>query len=167
MLCQSIKNAGTKKEIIVVHNLKDVIDEVTLNKIWHNQITKIYPGRTIIEKITLENSEKQKIEVFISEYKTIHLYLYNNNCIIGKNFNKFVFKKIKDLIINKYTSVETNNSPVKKLIDNMSIKLKNLFNKFDKEMVVKISKSYTNNIGTEKENLVFCYPEDDINRKDL
>jgi len=90
------------KEVIVVHNLKDVTDPEEIDEIWNSQVTQIYPGKgnaSQITRITADTGSGEFITKDVKWFKsefTRHVYLANNNCELGREINPWTFALLKN-----------------------------------------------------------------------
>jgi len=94
---------GSKKdfrEVIVVHNCKEVIDEETLRYVWETQVTAIYgsgtPQTTLVAAV--DPSTHKLIEKAVGWFKTPfsrHVLLANSDSDLGENLNPWAFSLLR------------------------------------------------------------------------
>ncbi|CAG9321049.1 unnamed protein product [Blepharisma stoltei] len=101
-ITRSLQNSSTKifREVIVVHNLKDVEDENVINHIWETQVTQIYgSGSTQSTKVAANSPESNElVEKSVSWFKTDysrHVCLANADSEIGQKLNPWTFSLLK------------------------------------------------------------------------
>jgi len=88
------------REVIVVHNCKEVIDEDTLRHVWETQVTAIYgsgtPQTTLVA--ALDPSSGTLVEKSVGWFKTPfsrHVLLANSDSDLGENLNPWAFSLLR------------------------------------------------------------------------
>ena len=88
------------REVIVVHNCKEVIDEDTLRHVWETQVTTIYgtgtPQNTKVAAVDLVTH--QLVEKSVGWFKTPfsrHVLLANHDSDLGEQLNPWAFSLLR------------------------------------------------------------------------
>lgn len=88
------------REVIVVHNCKEVIDEDTLRHVWETQVTAIYgagtPQSTLVA--ALDPTSGQLTEKAVGWFKTPfsrHVLLANADSDLGEQLNPWAFSLLR------------------------------------------------------------------------
>jgi hypothetical protein len=101
-LSRNLQNSPNKtfREVIVVHNLKEVENEEVLDHLWQNQVTHIYGSGSIkktkvaaVDPITGILEEKQ-VNWFKTDYSR-HICLCNDDSPLGAAINPWAFSLLK------------------------------------------------------------------------
>lgn len=91
-LCKKMQDSKSKKEIFIIHNLKEIQSQEILDHIWESQVTQIFGnGSFHMTKISGFNPINEKLqEKHISWYKTNysrHVCIVNDESMLGNNIN--------------------------------------------------------------------------------
>jgi len=94
---------GSKKdfrEVIVVHNCKEVIDEDTLRHVWETQVTAIYGSGTAQSTLVaaVDPTSKVLVEKAVGWFKTPfsrHVLLANADSDLGEQLNPWAFSLLR------------------------------------------------------------------------
>lgn len=88
------------REVIVVHNCKEVIDEDTLRHVWETQVTAIYgsgtPQTTLVA--AQDPTSNRLVEKAVGWFKTPfsrHVLLANSDSDLGENLNPWAFSLLR------------------------------------------------------------------------
>jgi len=88
------------REVIVVHNCKEVIDEDTLRYVWETQVTAIYgsgtPQTTLVA--ATDPATNTLVEKAVGWFKTPfsrHVLLANSDSDLGENLNPWAFSLLR------------------------------------------------------------------------
>ena len=101
-LTRSLQNSPTKgfREVIVIHNFKEVENQEILDHIWDTQLTQIYSnGSEQHTRVAAKNPmtgklEEKKVTWFKSPY-TRHVCLVNQDSILGYSLNPWTFSLLR------------------------------------------------------------------------
>jgi len=101
-LSRSLQTSPTKgfKEVIVIHNFKEVESQDILQHIWQNQVMAIYPeGSEQSTLVAAKNPltgklEEKQVRWFKSPF-TRHVALVNQDSMIGINKNPWTFSLLR------------------------------------------------------------------------
>ncbi|EAR86836.1 50S ribosome-binding GTPase (macronuclear) [Tetrahymena thermophila SB210] len=101
-LSRNLQNSPKKtfREIIVIHNLKEVESSEILEHVWQTQVTQIYNSGSIQKtKVAARCSEtNQLLEKHVVWFKTLytrHICLANDDSELGKQVNPWVFSLLR------------------------------------------------------------------------
>ena len=88
------------REVIVVHNCKEVIDEDTLRHVWETQVTAIYgsgtPQSTLVAAV--DPTSGKLVEKTVGWFKTVfsrHVLLANADSDLGEQLNPWAFSLLR------------------------------------------------------------------------
>ncbi|CAD8199059.1 unnamed protein product [Paramecium pentaurelia] len=87
------------KEIIVIHNLKDITNPNLIQHVWSVQIEKILEGN--IQKSTVEainpftNQLEEKSVMWFNTETSRHICIVNDNSDLGKSINPWTYSLLK------------------------------------------------------------------------
>ncbi|CAG9331347.1 unnamed protein product [Blepharisma stoltei] len=101
-ITRSLQNSTTKtfREVIVVHNLKDVENKEVIDHIWETQVTQIYgSGSSLKTRVAAISSKTgDLVEKDVNWFKTEfsrHVCLANADSELGEENNPWVFSLLK------------------------------------------------------------------------
>jgi len=101
-LSRNLQNSPNKifREIIVIHNLKEVESQEILEHIWQNQVTQIYGnGSTQKTKVAAVNPItgvlEEKHVIWFKTLYTRHICLVNDDAVLGMSINPWVFSLLR------------------------------------------------------------------------
>ena len=88
------------REVIVVHNCKEVIDEDTLHHVWETQVTAIYGSGTAQSTLVAAShpTDGKLVEKAVGWFKTPfsrHVLLANSDSDLGENLNPWAFSLLR------------------------------------------------------------------------
>ena len=126
---------GSKKdfrEVIVVHNCKEVIDEDTLRHVWETQVTAIYgsgtPQSTLVA--ALDPTTGHLIEKAVGWFKTPfsrHVLLANADSDLGEQLNPWAFSLLRYWLKSVFVPVAREFSVVDAVVHYSNQKLQSHF----------------------------------------
>jgi len=101
-ICRNLQNSTSKifREVIVVHNLKEVDTQEILDHLWETQVTQIYGmgsiQRTKVAAIYPDSGrlEEKHVVWFKTNYSR-HLCLCNDDSALGSQINPWAFSLLK------------------------------------------------------------------------
>ena len=142
-LTRSLHNSPNKsfREVIVIHNFKEVESEEILNHIWEIQVKQIYENgsvqKTVVAAMNPLTSklEEKPVIWFKSDY-TRHVCLVNQDSILGLNINPWTFSLLKYWLKAVFIPINRKFSVVESVINSASHKLSSYF-KADIDIVIK------------------------------
>ncbi|OMJ94906.1 hypothetical protein SteCoe_1763 [Stentor coeruleus] len=82
------------KEIVVVHNLKDVYNEDDCEKAWQKQILSLYDTSTEA-KLNITTVDSESEVKWLKTRFSRHLVIVNDRCLYGKTINENSIKLLK------------------------------------------------------------------------
>lgn len=141
-LTRSLHNSPNKsfREVIVIHNFKEVESEEILNYIWEIQVKQIYEKgsvqKTVVAALNPLTSklEEKPVIWFKSDY-TRHVCLVNQDSILGLNINPWTFSLLKYWLKAVFIPINRKFSVVESVINSASHKLSSYF-KADIDIVI-------------------------------
>ncbi|CAK70642.1 unnamed protein product (macronuclear) [Paramecium tetraurelia] len=124
----------TFREIIVIHNLKDVESTEILEHVWSTQVTQIYANGTLqkTKVAALNPINKQLLEKHVLWFKTPytrHVCIVNDDCNLGKGLNPWVFSLLRYWLKAVFIPVNRSFSVLDCLLIQSRQKLVNFFRK--------------------------------------
>ena len=159
-LTRSLQNSPSKafREVIVIHNFKEVENQDILSHIWETQVKQIYSqGHEQFTKVAARNPLTGKLEEkTVSWFKspfTRHVCLVNQDSIFGYNVNPWSFSLIRYWLKAVFVPQNRNFSVVDNVISVSEQKLSYYFKTNIKLSLIdtddKYTKKITNNSSTE------------------
>ncbi|CAG9310777.1 unnamed protein product [Blepharisma stoltei] len=121
------------KEVIVIHNFKDVTEQEEIDDLWKWQVTQLYPGHgnaSQITRVTTNSANGEFIEKDVKWFKTEftrHVYLANCNSQIGQEINPWTFALLKNWLKSIFIPVDKSSSVTKSVINNIQEKLRHYY----------------------------------------
>ncbi|CAD8187620.1 unnamed protein product [Paramecium octaurelia] len=133
-LSRNLQNSPNKtfREIIVIHNLKEVESPEILEHVWSTQVTQIYQNgsiqRTKVASINPINHQLQEKHVlwFKTEF-TRHVCLVNDDSYLGMSINPWVFSLLRYWLKAVFVPVNRQFSVVDSIIQFSKTKLSSYF----------------------------------------
>jgi hypothetical protein len=133
-LTRSLQNSPTKgfREVIVIHNFKEVENADILSHIWETQVRQIYSmGNEQTTKVAARNPltgklEEKTVSWFKSPY-TRHVCLVNQDSILGYNQNPWAFSLLRYWLKAVLVPLDRNFSVVDSVIQFSQAKLSSYF----------------------------------------
>ncbi|KAL1510272.1 hypothetical protein AB1Y20_006594 [Prymnesium parvum] len=120
------------REVIVVHNCKEVIDEDTLRHVWETQVTAIYgqgtPQNTKVAAVDLVTH--QLVEKSVGWFKTPfsrHVLLANHDSDLGEQLNPWALSLLRYWLKSVFVPVNREFSAIDAVIHYSNIKLESHF----------------------------------------
>lgn len=133
-ITRSLQNSTSKifREVIVVHNLKDVESKEVIDHIWETQVTQIYGSgstqQTRVAAISPKSGELVEKEVnwFKTEFSR-HVCLVNADSDVGEANNPWVFSLLKYWLKAVFVPVNRPISVVETVMSITRVKLTSYF----------------------------------------
>ncbi|GAB5367045.1 hypothetical protein AAMO2058_001196500 [Amorphochlora amoebiformis] len=128
-LMRLLQNSNkTFQEVIVVHNLKEVINENVLTHIWKTQVTHIYAdGSNMKTMVAARNEETGKLEHRqVSWFKTKfsrHVCLANHDSPLGKKINPWATSLLRYWLKSVFVPVDRDFTVVETVVQSASKRL--------------------------------------------
>ncbi len=119
------------REIIVVHNLKDITNPKVLDHIWKTQVTHIYAGGSLMKTMVAAPNSKGALELrqvdwFKTEFSR-HVCLANHDSKLGQTINPWAISLLKYWLKSVYVPVDRRYSVVKDVVQKATRKLSGYF----------------------------------------
>ena len=120
------------KEVIVVHNLKEVTSAQVLAHVWENQVTSIYSGgnrmSTQVAAVNPETGklEEKHVEWFKTKYSR-HICLAHHDSPVGRSVNPWTISLLRYWLKSVFVPVDRKFSVVKAVIHHSNKKLSTYF----------------------------------------
>jgi len=116
------------REVIVVHNCKEVIDQETLEHVWASQVTGIYARGTMQStKVAAEEPlSGELVEKSVSWFKTPfsrHVLLANHDSDLGEALNPWAFSLLRYWLKSVFVPVDQSLSVVDAVVHYSNLKL--------------------------------------------
>jgi HSP20 family molecular chaperone IbpA len=132
-LTRSLQNSSkTFREVIVVHNLKEVTSAQVLAHVWAMQVTQIYTGgqrmSTQVGAINPQTGklEERQVEWFKTRY-TRHICLAHHDSPVGRDVNPWTFSLLRYWLKSVFVPVDRRFSVVNAVIHHSNKKLSSYF----------------------------------------
>lgn len=133
-LTRSLQNSNkTFREVIVIHNLKEVMTSQVLEHLWRTQVTGIYSGGTQLKtKVAAINPTTNQLEEkFVYWFKTSfsrHICLANDDCVLGQSNNPWTISLLRYWLKSVFVPVNRKFSVINSVINYSNKKLSTYFN---------------------------------------
>jgi len=120
------------REVIVIHNCKEVVDEDTLRHVWESQVTGIYSRGTMQNtKVAAEDPLHGKLtEKTVGWFKTPfsrHVLLANQDSDLGEQLNPWAFSLLRYWLKSVFVPVDREFSVIDAVAHYSNLKLANHF----------------------------------------
>lgn len=141
------------REVIVVHNCKEVVDPKILEHVWDTQVTSIYAVGTMQETRVAANNpvtgilEDKAVAWFKTPYSR-HVLVANHDSDIGEELNPWAFSLLRYLLKSVFVPVDRQFSVVDSVIHYSNLKLANYFKQHPKLKLFKTDNPFVNCIKT-------------------
>ncbi|KRX05357.1 P-loop containing nucleoside triphosphate hydrolase [Pseudocohnilembus persalinus] len=133
-ISRNLQNSTSKtfREIIVIHNLKEVESQEILEHAWENQVTQIYKnGMKQQTKVAAYDAQsEQVIEKSVAWFKTQytrHICIINDDCPYGRQVNPWVFGLLKYWLKSVFVPVNRNFNVIESILTFSALKLSSYF----------------------------------------
>lgn len=141
-LTRNLQNSNKPfREVIVVHNCKEVIDEETLHYVWESQVTAIYGSGTMQStKVAAQDPlSLELVEKTVGWFKTPfsrHLLLANADSDLGEQMNPWAFSLLRYWLKSVFVPVSRDFSVIDAVVHYSNLKLANHFKSHPQLMLV-------------------------------
>ena len=141
-LTRNLQNSNKPfREVIVVHNCKEVIDEETLHYVWESQVTAIYGSGTMQStKVAAHDPlSLELVEKTVGWFKTPfsrHLLLANADSDLGEQMNPWAFSLLRYWLKSVFVPVNRDFSVIDAVVHYSNLKLQNHFKSHPQLMLV-------------------------------
>lgn len=132
-LTRSLQNSNKMfREVIVVHNLKEVTSAQVLAHVWETQVTQIYSGgQRMSTQVAAVNPstgklEEKHVEWFKTKYSR-HICLANHDSFLGRNVNPWTVSLLRYWLKSVFVPVDRKFSVVNAVIHFSNKKLSTYF----------------------------------------
>ena len=120
------------REVIVVHNCKEVIDDATLRHVWETQVTAIYGSGTMqhTKVAAIDAMTETLVEKTVAWFKTPfsrHVLLANHDSELGELLNPWAFSLLRYWLKSVFVPVNREFAVVDTVVHYSNIKLANHF----------------------------------------
>lgn len=133
-LTRSLQNSSKSfREVIVVHNLKDVTSTSVFHHIWKSQVTGIYQGgQDLCTKVAAINPstgslEERNVKWFKTKFSR-HVALANEDSSLGKALNPWTISLLRYWLKSVFVPVDRKMSVVRNVVEFSNKKLSAYFN---------------------------------------
>lgn len=133
-LTRSLQNSSKSfREVIVVHNMKEVTSKKMFKHVWKNQVTGIYcGGQECTTSVAAPNArtgelEEKQVHWFKTKY-TRHVALGNEDSPLGRSMNPWTISLLRYWLKSVFVPVNRKISVVRNVIDFSNKKLSAYFN---------------------------------------
>lgn len=122
----------TFREIIVIHNLKDVESIDILDHLWKTQVTQIYGSGSVVRTCVAANDPStgkltEKHVVWFKTNYSRHICVANADCAVGLSVNPWAFSLLRYWLKAVFVPVNREMSIVESVIKYSNIKLEQYF----------------------------------------